>query len=124
MREMNMIIEICANSFESAKAAQDGGANRIELCTDLSNGGLTPSHDLIEVVLEKLNIPVHVLIRPRSGDFVYSEKEMEICINMASDRNVSVHTYSEKMANGLYKKLPTYLKLAEKILQQIKNKLN
>ena len=53
-----------------------------------------------------------------------SAEEMEICLNMASDRNVSVHTYSEKMANGLYKKLPTYLKLSEKLLQQIKNNLN
>jgi copper homeostasis protein len=72
-----MIIEICANSFASAKAAQDGGANRIELCTDLSKGGLTPSYSVIKKVIETLNIPVHVLIRPRSGDFVYSKKEMD-----------------------------------------------
>ncbi len=72
-----MIIEICANSFESAKAAQDGGANRIELCADLSKGGLTPSLGLIEKAIEKLNIPVHVLIRPRSGDFIYSKKELD-----------------------------------------------
>ena len=61
-----MIIEICANSFESAKAAQDGGANRIELCTNLSVGGLTPSRGLIRKVIAELNIPVHVLIRPEA----------------------------------------------------------
>jgi copper homeostasis protein len=76
-RGMDMIIEICANSFASAQAAQDGEANRIELCTDLSKGGLTPSHGLIKKVIEKLNIPVHVLIRPRGGDFIYSKKELD-----------------------------------------------
>lgn len=75
-----MIIEICANSFASAKAAQDAGANRIELCTELSVGGLTPSHGLIEKVISELNIPVHVLIRARSGDFTYSEEEFDVML--------------------------------------------
>lgn len=72
-----MIVEICANSFESAQAAQLGGADRIELCADLSVGGLTPSRELIKKVIDELEIPVHVLIRPRSGDFCYSEEELE-----------------------------------------------
>jgi len=76
-----MIIEICANSYESAKAAQEGGANRIELCTDLSVGGLTPSRKLIRKVIAELNIPVHVLIRPRGGNFVYSEEEIEAMLD-------------------------------------------
>ena len=76
-----MIIEICANSYESAKAAQDGGANRIELCTNLSVGGLTPSGDVIEKVITELNIPVHVLIRPRGGDFIYSKEEVELMLD-------------------------------------------
>jgi copper homeostasis protein len=76
-----MTIEICANSYESAKAAQDGGANRIELCTDLSVGGLTPSRDVIETVINEINIPVHVLIRPRGGDFVYSKEEVELMLD-------------------------------------------
>ena len=71
-----MIIEICANGFESAQIAQNAGANRIELCTNLSVGGLTPSYKEIEKVLSELIIPVHVLIRPRSGDFCYSESEL------------------------------------------------
>jgi len=71
-----MIIEICANGFESAQIAQNAGANRIELCTNLSVGGLTPSYEEIEKVQSELSIPVHVLIRPRGGDFCYSEAEL------------------------------------------------
>ncbi|MBK5213182.1 MAG: copper homeostasis protein CutC [Flavobacteriaceae bacterium] len=75
-----MIVEICANSFESASAAQLAGANRIELCTELSFGGLTPSHGLLEKVILELNIPTHVLIRPRSGNFNYSEDEFDVML--------------------------------------------
>lgn len=73
-------IEICANSFESAQNAQLGGADRIELCTELSVGGLTPSHGLIEKVVSELHIPTHVLIRPRSGDFTYSKDEFDVML--------------------------------------------
>ena len=73
-----MIVEICANNFESAKAAQDGGADRIELCTELSVGGLTPPRELIDKVVSELDIPIHVLIRPRSGNFIYSQDELEV----------------------------------------------
>ena len=76
-----MIVEICANSFESAVAAQRGGADRIELCTQLAVGGLTPSRHLIKKVVSKLSIPIHVLIRPRKGDFCYSKKELNIMKN-------------------------------------------
>jgi copper homeostasis protein len=75
-----MLVEICANSFESALAAQQGGADRIELCTELSVGGLTPSHGLIEKVVSELQIPVHVLIRPRSGNFTYTVAELDIML--------------------------------------------
>lgn len=75
-----MIIEICANSFESAQAAQSARAHRIELCTELSVGGLTPSYGLIEKVVSELNIPTHVLIRPRSGNFTYSEEEVDVML--------------------------------------------
>ena len=73
-----MIIEICANSYQSAKNAQEAGAHRIELCQELPVGGITPSYGLLKQVLESLTIPVFVLIRPRSGDFVYNEEEFEI----------------------------------------------
>lgn len=75
-----MIVEICANGFESAQIAQNAGANRIELCTNLSVGGLTPSYEEIEKVCSQLTIPVHVLIRPRSGNFCYSEAELAVMI--------------------------------------------
>lgn len=70
-----MILEICANSFESAIAAQKAGAHRIELCTALTLGGLTPSYGLLEKVMDSITIPVMVLIRPRSGNFTYSNAE-------------------------------------------------
>ncbi|MGB5229154.1 MAG: copper homeostasis protein CutC, partial [Eudoraea sp.] len=67
-----MIVEICANSYQSAVNAEEAGADRIELCAELAVGGITPSFGLIKKVSEKLSIPIHVLIRPRSGDFTYS----------------------------------------------------
>lgn len=73
-----MIVEICANSFESAQIAERAGAHRLELCSELSMGGLTPSYGLIEKVISELQIPVHVLIRPRGGNFTYSEGELDI----------------------------------------------
>ena len=75
-----MKVEICANSFASAKAAQNAGADRIELCSELSVGGLTPSLGLIEKVILELDIPVHVLIRPRSGNFTYIDEEYDVML--------------------------------------------
>jgi copper homeostasis protein len=73
-----MKLEICTNSYQSAKNAQDAGAHRIELCQELSVGGVTPSYGLLKKVLENLKIPVFVLIRPRGGNFVYSKAEFDI----------------------------------------------
>lgn len=73
-----MILEICANSFQSALNAQNAGAHRIELCSELSVGGITPSFGLLKKVAETLTIPVHVLIRPRSGDFCFSAEAFDI----------------------------------------------
>ena len=72
-----MILEIAANSVASALAAQEGGAGRVELCTALEAGGLTPSYAQIAMAREKLTIPLYVLIRPRAGDFLYSDLEFE-----------------------------------------------
>ena len=73
-----MLLEICANSYQSAINAQDAGAHRIELCQELSVGGITPSCGLLKQVINNLEIPVFVLIRPRGGNFVYSDDEFEI----------------------------------------------
>jgi len=71
------LLEIAANSVASALAAQEGGADRIELCASLGEGGLTPSYATIAMARERLTIPVYVLIRPRAGDFLYNELELE-----------------------------------------------
>ncbi|MGB5819674.1 MAG: copper homeostasis protein CutC [Saonia sp.] len=73
-----MLVEVCANSLESAVNAEKAGADRIELCTELGVGGITPSYGLLQEVRKKISIPVHVLIRPRSGDFNYTDIEFEI----------------------------------------------
>ena len=72
----DFLVECCANSVQSAINGELGGANRIELCTHLEVGGITPTREDIIRARELLNIPLHVLVRPRSGDFVFSEKEM------------------------------------------------
>lgn len=75
---MKRLVEICANSLESALAAQSGGADRIELCSELGIGGVTPSYGLLSMVCEKMtSVKINVLIRPRGGDFVYSQYEAE-----------------------------------------------
>lgn len=73
-----MLLEICASNYQSAINAQNAGAHRIELCSELAVGGITPSHGLIKQTLKNLTIPVFVLIRPRSGNFAYSEADFEI----------------------------------------------
>lgn len=73
-----MVLEICASSIHSALAAQTGGAQRIELCENLGEGGTTPSFGTISLSKKLLQIDVYVLVRPRAGDFLYSEEEFEI----------------------------------------------
>lgn len=74
----NFLLEICANGIASACAAQEAGADRIELCENLAEGGTTPSYGLLQHVRRKVKLPVYVLIRPRPGDFIYSDDEFDI----------------------------------------------
>ena len=69
------LIEICASNFAIAEGAEKVGVERIEICKDLFNGGITPAHSVIEKCAA-LNLKTRVLIRPRAGDFMYSEKEI------------------------------------------------
>jgi copper homeostasis protein len=71
----SFLFELCAENLEAAGAGQAGGADRIELCEELHVGGVTPRTRLLERVLGTVKIPVHVLVRPRAGDFVYSAAE-------------------------------------------------
>ena len=72
--------EICTNSVESCLAAQEGGAHRVELCAGIREGGTTPSWGEIAVARELLQIKLHVIIRPRGGDFLYSPIELKAMV--------------------------------------------
>lgn len=76
--KQDIMIEACVNSVESAIEAQKGGAGRVELCDNLYEGGTTPCYGAIEAALKFLDIRVNVMIRPRGGDFCYSDIEFEI----------------------------------------------
>jgi len=74
---MARFLECCCTSLQDAIEAQAGGAQRVELCTDLSCGGVTPSTQMISEVMENLSIKVNVLVRARGGDFVFNEDEIQ-----------------------------------------------
>lgn len=76
--DLTVLVEACVDTVDSAVAAEQGGADRVELCDDLVEGGTTPSAGMIELCAERLTIPVFVIIRPRGGDFFYSDAEFEV----------------------------------------------
>src|SRR6476620_3698515 len=77
MASRKLLLEVCANGMQSAHNAEEEGADRIELCENLEEGGVTPRFELVKLVTEKISLPVHVLVRPRAGNFIYSEEEFE-----------------------------------------------
>ena len=91
-RAENVKLEIAANSLASALAAQEGGADRVELCENLGEGGCTPSYGTMAMARERLRIPLYVLIRPRGGDFLYDAlerdtmlRDIELCARLGCD---------------------------------------
>jgi copper homeostasis protein len=79
-RRVSLSLEIAAGSLVSALAAQQGGADRVELCDALETGGTTPSYGTLALARDRLRIPLFVLIRPRPGDFVYDTLEAEVML--------------------------------------------
>ncbi|MDO5603043.1 MAG: copper homeostasis protein CutC, partial [Oscillospiraceae bacterium] len=84
MKKSPYLLECCVDSVESAVLSAEAGASRLELCGNLLIGGTTPSLALFEKVREKTNIRIHVLLRPRFGDFLYSDDEFEILLREAA----------------------------------------
>ena len=76
-----MLVEICSSSIESVIMANKVNADRIELCSNMNIGGLTPSMGLIELALKESKIPIHCLIRPREGHFIYDKHEFKTIIS-------------------------------------------
>jgi copper homeostasis protein len=73
-----IVFEVCAETLDACLAARDGGADRIELCSALSEGGLTPPHGLVQAAVRQSNLPVYSMLRPRGGNFVYGDAEFAI----------------------------------------------
>ena len=91
-------IEVCAFSLESCLAAEKGDANRIELCGSMYEGGTTPSAGLIQVVKQRVNIEIHAMIRPRGGDFCYSDDEISV---MQADIRIAKELGCEGVVLGI-----------------------
>lgn len=75
---MAVLVEACVDALASARAAAAGHAGRLELCAALTEGGLTPSLGMIAAVREAVSVPIHLLVRPRGGDFVHDDDELAL----------------------------------------------
>ncbi len=89
---MSILIEIAVDTFRDSVTAQEGGAHRIELCSDLGSDGLSPSTELLREVRRAVTIPIYAMVRPRAGDFCYSsseflqmQREVELFCSLGAD---------------------------------------
>jgi copper homeostasis protein len=99
-RPLKILLEVCVESVESAMAAQEGGAARVELCDNLLEDGTTPSAGMIEMARQHLRIGLYVMIRPRGGDFCYSDVEFEV---MKKDVLIAKQLGADGVVFGLLK---------------------
>ena len=85
------ILEVCVDSVESAKAAVQGGADRLELCANLVIGGTTPGVSQFKQIRKACDVPINVLIRPRYGDFLYTDHEFQMrrCFGILAQMGLS-----------------------------------
>ena len=88
-----MEFEVCCDSVASALAAEAGGATRVELCDNLIEGGTTPSAGKARCCARRCKLPVHAMIRPRCGDFLYSEVELEVMCDDIEQLKATVHGF-------------------------------
>jgi copper homeostasis protein len=95
---MGYIIEIATTDFTTTASAVEGGADRIELCSALSEGGITPSYGLVRQCRKTFDIPLFAIIRPRAGDFLYTDEEFEL---MMKDVQFCKETGCEGVVTGL-----------------------
>ena len=109
---MNSKLEICVDSIDSAVKAEKAGADRLELCENLLQGGVTPSLGKIHAVLNSVSIPVRVLIRPRAGNFYYSQAELNL---IDKDIQLISKTHAEGLVLGA---LTTDNEIPEAFLKQ------
>lgn len=97
----SLLVEVCAFSIESCVAAEKGGATRIELCGSMYEGGTTPSAGLIQLAKQRVNIEIHAMIRPRGGDFYYSDDEISV---MQADIRMAKQCGCEGIVLGILQK--------------------
>ena len=94
MEKEKTVLEVCTDSIESAIAAKKGGADRIELCSNLIIGGTTPDTKMYRIIQNEAGIPARILIRPRFGDFCYSKYEKELILEQ-------IQAFREEGAQGV-----------------------
>lgn len=100
MINQRVLLEVCANSVTSALAAQEGGAERVELCENLYEGGTTPSYGQVLLARNLLHIKIYVLIRPRGGDTLYTDLEFDV---MAADVRHCIEAGCDGIVIGMLK---------------------